>query len=189
MMDFRGHFVNASKDWKTGEWHITFSCIDETVLAEIDRIKEADLDISADKHRERRGHDANAYAWVLMQKIAELVGTDKWSIYIDMLKKYSRSFTHMIVKPEAVDMVKRMYRATVDLGEVCVNGKTGRELQVYFGSSTFDTKEMSVFIDGIVSECKMMGIRTETPDEIEHMKAVWDAKQERRQKWREEGVK
>lgn len=189
-MIFRGHFVNASKEWETGEWLLTFACNDETVLSEIDGIKDAVLDIKAEKHRHKRGHDANAYAWALMQKIAELVGTDKWSIYLDMLQKYSRCFVHMLVKPEAMWTVRQMYRTTVDLGEVVINGETMHELQVYFGSSQFNTKEFSVFLDGIISECKMMGIRTETPDEIEHMKALWEAKVERRRRWHEEeGVK
>lgn len=174
-MDFHGRFINASKDWKSGEWNITFSCKDESALLEIDEIKEADLDITAKKHRNKRSLDANAYAWILMQKIAEMVGTDKWSVYLDMLQRYSRAFTHIIVHPHAVEAVMQMYRTTVNLGEVKVNGKTGIQLQVYFGSSTFDTKEMSVFIDGIVSECKILGIRTETPAELERMKSLWDA--------------
>ena len=41
------------------------------------------------------------------------------------------------------------------------------------GSSEYDTKEMSVFIDGVVSEAKELGIQTETPEEIERLKALW----------------
>ena len=174
-MEFTGEFVNASKDWKTGKWNITFTCNEESALPEIDEIKEANLDITAKKHRKKRSLDANAYAWVLMQKIAEMVNTSKWDVYLDMLQKYSRAFTHIIVHPHAVEAVMKMYRTAINLGEVRVNDKTGIQLQVYFGSSTFDTKEMSVFIDGIVSDCQMLGIRTETPDELERMKALWDA--------------
>ena len=188
-MDFRGQFKTASKDFATGKWDITFTCDDESALNEIDSIKEANLDITAKKHRHKRGHDANAYAWVLMQKIAELVGTDKWSIYLDMLQKYSRVFTHLIVKPEAVETVKRMYRTAIDLGEISVHGEIWHQVQVYFGSSQFDSKEMSVFIDGVVSECKMLGIKTETPAEIERMMQAWQALQERHERWHEEGVK
>ena len=79
----------------------------------------------------------------------------------------------MIVKPEAVEKMKELYRTCVDLGEISVNGITGHQLQVYYGSSTFNTKEMSVFIDGIVSECKELGIETLTSEELERMKAAW----------------
>lgn len=179
-MEFSGQFINASKDWKSGQWHLTFSC-NEANLDSLDKIKDADhLDISVKKHREKRSHDSNAYAWVLMQKIAETIHKEKWEVYLDMLVRYSRSFTHIIVSPEAVEAVKEMYRATIDLGEVTVNGHTGHQLQVYFGSSQFDTKEMSVFLEGIVDECKQMGIETATPEEIARMNAQWGLALERK---------
>ena len=109
-----------------------------------------------------------------MQKIAEAVGSDKWSVYLECLQKYSRSFTHVIIKPEAIDKMKELYRTCVDLGEISVNGMTGHQLQVFYGSSTFNTKEMSVFIDGIVSECKELGIETLPEEELERMKAQWN---------------
>ena len=90
-----------------------------------------------------------------------------------MLKQYSRAFEHIIVRPEAVEAVTRVYATTIDLGEVTVDGKTGRQLQIYFGSSTFDTKEMSVFIDGLVETCKELGLETLPPDELERMKQAW----------------
>lgn len=176
MIEWLGYFVNASQDWKTGKWNITFACDEESILKEIDSLKDAKLDITAKKHRNKRSHDANAYAWVLMQKIAELAGTSKWDVYLEMLKRYSRAFTHIICKPSAVEQMKALYRTTIDLGEVTVGDMTGHQLQVYFGSSTFDTKEMAVFIDGIVSECQMLGIQTETPAELERMKSLWDVK-------------
>lgn len=92
---------------------------------------------------------------------------------MDMLKRYSRAFTHIIVKPNAVEAVKELYRTSVDLGEIEINGQKGHQLQVYFGSSSFDSKEMSVFLEGIVSECKLLNIETLSPDELERMKAQW----------------
>jgi hypothetical protein len=44
---------------------------------------------------------------------------------------------------------------------------------VYKGSSEFDSREMSIFLDGVVSEAKEMGIPTETPNEIARLKAMW----------------
>ena len=137
------------------------------------KLKDKDnLLISIKEHRERRSLDANAYCWVLLQKLAEVLNTDKDSLYEEMICKYG-VFTHLIVKPNAVDRVKEEWRAVRELGEVTVNGKTGIQLQCYFGSSTYDTKEMSVLIDGIVRECQELGIETLTPDEIADMKRKW----------------
>ena len=52
----------------------------------------------------------------------------------------------------------------------------GKELifyKIFRGSSTYDTKEMSLLIDGTVSECKEQGIETLPPEELERMLAKW----------------
>lgn len=164
--------MTASKDWKSGKMRVEFEIDEESFVREIETI-EGTLTIKADKKRKRRSIDSNAYAWTLMQKIAEATHTDKWEVYLVSLQRYSRAFTHIIVKPNAVERTKEIFRTVVDLGEVSVNGQSGHQLQVYFGSSTFDTKEMSVFLDGIVSECKTLGIETLTPEELARMKAEW----------------
>ena len=131
------------------------------------------MSIKAVKHRNKRSLDANAYCWVILQKIAEVLHQDKWNVYLEMLGKYG-VFTHIIVKPNVVDKVKEEWRTVKELGEVSVNGMTGIQLQCYFGSSTYNTKEMSVLIDGIVYEAKELGIETLPPDELERMKIEWN---------------
>lgn len=122
--------------------------------------------------RQKRSLDANAYAWLLMNKIAVALETDKDEIYLQMLEKYG-VFTHLIVKEKAVDRVMQAWRICRNLGQVTVNGNTGIQLQCYYGSSTYDTKEMSVLINGIVYECKQMGIETATPEELSRMCGEW----------------
>lgn len=173
-MEFTGEVKGIVRDWNTNQFNITFSINEESVINEVDKLKGSKLSIKAVKYREKRSLDANAYAWVLMQKLAEASFTDKWSIYLECLKSYSRAYTHVIVKPEALEKMKELYRTYIDLGEITVNGNTGHQLQVYYGSSTFNTKEMSVFIDGIVSECKELGIETLPPAELERMKSSWN---------------
>lgn len=123
--------------------------------------------------RNKRSLDANAYLWVLLQKMAENLGnTTKDELYLQVLERYG-VFTHVIVKPEVVDRTVNEWRTSKVLGEVTVNGKKGVQIQCYFGSSTYDTKEMSRLIDGVVSECKELNIQTLTPDELERMKGEW----------------
>lgn len=173
-MDCTGKLISVNRDWQTNKLNITFQ-IDEEPVNEINRLASLEkLNIEAKKYTEKRSKDANAYAWVLMQKIAEAIHTDKWTVYLEMLQKYSREFTFVICKEKAVDALKELYRTCIDLGEVKIGGETGHQIQVFFGSSTFDTKAMSVFIDGIVSECKDLDIDTITPDELERMKSLWN---------------
>ena len=176
-MEFTGQVQNVSKDWQTGQFQITFSINEASAINEINNIKDCKkLSIKAVKHRERRSLDANAYLWVLLQKMAEALQRDKWGLYLDKLGEYG-VFTHIIVKPHIVEKVKEEWRTVKELGEVCVNGTTGIQLQCYFGSSTYNTKEMSVLIDGVVSEAKEMGIETLPPDQLERMKSEWGKSQ------------
>lgn len=130
------------------------------------------LDVEIKQHRERRSLDSNAYMWVLCSKIADVLMTNKDEIYLTMLERYGQ-FTHIIVKPEAVDRVIKEWRTVRNLGGIHIGGRLGVQLQCYFGSSTYNTKEMATLIDGIVGECKDMGIETLPPDDIEAMKAEW----------------
>lgn len=170
-MEFRGHIVDISRDWKTGRFRVTFESM-EDISKQLESITDKLLTITAKIFRNKRSRDANSYSWVLMQKIAEDQHTDKWSVYLEMLGRYG-VFTHIIVRPGVVDRVISEWRTVKNLGEVTVFGQTGIQLQCYFGSSTYDTKEMSVFIEGIVSECHEMGIETATPEELERMKREW----------------
>ena len=171
-MECIGKFESITRDWLSGKWMITFST-SENITGGIDKIRDKVLRIAAKQYREKRSLDSNAYAWVLMQKIAEAIHSDKWSVYLVMLEKYSRAFTHVIVRPDVVPRFEAEWRTVRNLGEITVNGQTGIQLQLYFGSSTFDTKEMSVFIDGLVEECRQLEIETLPPAEIERMKREW----------------
>jgi len=144
---------------------------------DISRLREAtakgkQLSVEIKQHRKRRSLNANAYLWVLLGKMAEVLRTDKDELYLMMLERYG-VYTHIIVKPHVVEQVKAQWRTVRELGEVTVNGQKGIQLQCYFGSSTYDTKQMSVLIDGVVSECQELGIDTLPPDEIQMMKNQW----------------
>lgn len=130
------------------------------------------LSVQIKQYREKRSLDANAYMWVLLQKMAEKLKTTKDELYLEMLNRHG-VFTHIIVKPNVVDRVIAEWRTVRNLGEVTVNGTTGIQLQCYFGSSTYDTKEMSELIDGVVSEAKELDIDVLPPDEIRIMKERW----------------
>lgn len=171
-MECTGKVTNISRDWQTNKLNITFS-LNERVEGEIDKIKDCEkLSIKAVKFKRKRSLDANAYMWVLLTKIAEAIQSSKDDVYLEMLSRYG-VFTHIIVKPSVVDKVKAEWRTVRELGEINVNGTSGIQLQCYFGSSTYNTKEMSVLIDGVVREAKELGIETATPEELEQMKREW----------------
>ena len=174
-MNFTGTVSDIALDVKTGKPRITFLADTKEALQQYEEIKDIDkLSVEVKKYRDKRSLDANAYLWVLLQKMAEVLKTTKEELYILSLERYG-VFTHIVVKPQVVEKTKEVWRYVKELGEVKINGKTGVQIQCYFGSSTYDTKEMATLIDGVVSECKELGIETLPAEEIESMKKEWGA--------------
>lgn len=150
------------------------------IQADIEQLKKLTEDgkkltVEVKQLRNKRSLDANGYFWTILAKMADALNTSKDELYLQVLERYG-VFTHIVVKPNVVDKVKAEWRTVRELGEVTVNGKTGIQLQCYFGSSSYDSKEFSVLLDGVISEAKELSIETATPQEIERMKNEWGRK-------------
>ena len=108
-----------------------------------------------ERKRKKRSTDANALCWKLCTEIANVLRTDKDSIYLDMLKRYGQSD---IVSVLSTVNVKGYFKYFDAWGTGCVNGKEFTHYKVYKGSSEYDTREMSILIDGIIDEAKALDI-------------------------------
>lgn len=108
-----------------------------------------------ERRRKKRSLDANALCWAVINEIANVLRTDKDSIYIDMLKKYGQS---EIISVEATVNVKGYFKYYDVFGKGYVKDKEFTHYKVYKGSSEYDTREMSILLDGIISEAKALDI-------------------------------
>ncbi len=125
-----------------------------------------------DHYRKKRSLNSNSYAWALITQIADKLRADKEEIYFQMLKRYGPSSVVSVVE-EAAEVFKKSVKYCEELGQSVLNGKNFVHIKVYMGSSEFDTKQMSIFIDGIVNEATELKIPTMTPSEIEKLKSSW----------------
>ena len=175
-METIGKLTGASRTFDGKGIVLTFE-VEADAAKQIEDIRSFDkLRIKAVKYKEKRSLDANAYAWVLMTKIANHpdVSSSKDEIYEEMLQKYGSFYEdeegHItITVKKSVDMSKidGHWKFIKD------NGKFASYLMIK-GSSEYDTAEMSHFIDRIVEEAKKLGIETATLDELERMKQEWN---------------
>jgi hypothetical protein len=131
-------------------------------------LKDVELDVKLSKYRKKRSLSANSLMWIYLQKMAEVLQSDKWSIYLQMLRKYGQ-FTYVVVKPQAVEEFVKNWRECEVLGEIEVNGNKGVQILCYFGSSTYNTKDFSFLLNGIIEECKEIGIDTISDEEFERL--------------------
>lgn len=126
--------------------------------------------LTINKWYKKRSKNSNNYAWELITQIADILRQSKEEVYLEMLKRYGQS--QMISVLKEVD-VSRFLKYYEQAGESVLNGKDFIHYKVYTGSSEMNTKEMSILIDGIVSEAKELGIETMTPNELKSLKESW----------------
>lgn len=173
-MNFTGKFLNVFKDWKTGDYSITFSVNEAAALKEIENIQNCEkLNIEAKKYRKKRSLDANALLWACLGEMAAVLNADKWDVYLLMLKRYGK-YTYICVKPNVVESVKKQWRECEVVGETKINGKEAVQMLCYFGSSTYDTKEFSVLLDGVVSEMVSIGLQPPMSEDMRRALEKWE---------------
>lgn len=164
-----GRLVSLAPTFEKGKQLLTVE-INGDFREAFDNLRDKKILIDIKRYHPRRSLNANAYAWVLINKIADAIGATEDEIYLECLKDYGQS--QLVPVAPGVD-VSGYFRYYSEAGESSLNGKPCVWYRVHKGSSQFDQKEMAAFIDGIVSEAKALGIPTETPAEIERMKERW----------------
>lgn len=130
------------------------------------------------KAKKRRGLDANAYAWVLISKIAAAVRLTKEEVYKNEIRTIGGVSEIVCVKSCAVERLRKTWERN-GLGwqtetmpskiDGCVN------VVLYYGSSSYDVKQMSVFIDQLIEDAKALGIETLSDRELSLLKEEWNA--------------
>lgn len=172
-MKLKGKIVGLDLDFVTHKPKVTIE-VDkqEHILTnEFNKLQKMELlDIELKEYREKRSLNANAYAWVLIGKIADVLRVSKEEIYLLMLKRYGQSELFSVLSEINVDGYFKYYEVA---GTSVLNGKEFTHYKIFKGSSEYDTREMSILIDGIVAEAQELEIETLTPDEVEKMKALW----------------
>ena len=124
------------------------------------------------EHKEKRSLNANAYAWSLIGKIADALRTSKEEAYLTMLKRYGQS--EMVSVLSSID-VTGYFKYFEPVATTMLQGKEFTHYKIFKGSSEYDSREMAVLIDGIISEAKELDIETLPPNEVERLKEMWKA--------------
>lgn len=132
--------------------------------------KDIVYDVKIDKHREKRSLNANAYLWKLVTEIGNVLNKSKEEVYLQMLIDYGQS--EMVSILSEID-VKGYFKYYKLAGTSILNGKEFNHYKIYKGSSEYDTKEMSILLNGVVQEAKNLGIKTKDDIELERLLEEW----------------
>lgn len=121
-------------------------------------------------YRQKRSLNANSYAWVLINEIANRLRTSKDEVYQEMLKRYGQSKVISVLSEIDISRFVKYYE---EIGKGHVEGKEFTHYRCFIGSSEYDSREMAILIDGIVGEAQELGIDTLPTTAVERMKALW----------------
>lgn len=177
-MKLKGKIIDVSLDYITHKPKVIIQLENQEDLLseEFNKLqKEERLEVEIKKHSEKRSLNANSYCWVLIGKIADVLGSTKEEIYREYIKDKG-IYKIITIDSTAVTTFKRVWEDR-GLGWVCETSNTKiaglTDVIAYYGTSSYNKKQMANFIDYVVQEAKELGIQTATPDEVARMKSMW----------------
>lgn len=172
-----------------GDYELTLT-ISKGLAAELERFVKKfkpgeTWDATLKKHRKKRSQDANSYCWVLLRKIADhLAETNpgtKTPTVEELYKNHVRElniYEPLPVKEEAVEKFGEAWGRN-GIGWFITKCDKCRlpgyvRIHAYYGSSTYDSKEMARLIDNISQDCHALGIETLPPQELKQLLESWE---------------
>jgi hypothetical protein len=157
-----------------GEWLVSFTTRDNPGQI-FDDLKGETVKVDIRKASKMKSRDANSYCWVIIDKIAEKTGISKSEVYRHAIKEIGGVSTTVCVQDKAVDRLREGWEKNgigwqTDTLKSRIDGCTN--VILYYGSSVYDSQQMSRLIDSLVQEAEGLGIPT-YPEETERMKRQW----------------
>lgn len=133
-------------------------------------------DLEIKQHREKRSLNANDFMWALLDKLADVLHTTKEELYLQKVRECGVYKDFHLTEDE----YKTFKVAWESMGkgwstEQVDYTKDGERLVIraYYGSSRYNTKQMSRLIDSVVEDCKDQDIETLPPDKLDLIKKDW----------------
>lgn len=179
MADFVGRIANISISYASGKLVVSFE-VDgnkESLFQTLEELRATErLTIKVAKFREKRSLDANAYAWVLLSKLAEKLNIPKTEIYRSMIKEIGGNSDTVCVQDKAVDSLRDGWERN-GIGWVtetmpsklpgCTN------VILYYGSSSYDKAQMCRLVNLITEECRQQNIEYKSEAELNSLLGRW----------------
>jgi hypothetical protein len=174
-----GIINDISIDFNTRKPKISL-LLDTNELSIVEELKnENKLNIELKKYRKPRSLDANKYFWKLLQEVCDYKD-------IDTIEEYKRRVKELGIFKQFKIMtqdVKTFEKIWTDRGiawfceivDTTYIGDTEfKIINAYYGSSSYNSKQMSRLIDNLVQDCKAVGIETKPQSEIDSLLIQWD---------------
>lgn len=130
---------------------------------------------------ERRSLSANAYCWVLCEKIAVEISTEnhpvaKEDVYREAIRRVGAFDIYRVPAAAAEKTCERWARNGIGWIAESLGHRTGDDYDdvcFYYGSSTYDRAEMGRLLDDLIEDAEALGIETKSPEEVDRLLSLW----------------
>ncbi len=161
-----------------GFW-VAFRTKDRAAAVSMAQEVQEGYEVECCKKKRTRSLDANSYMWVLLSKLSVVLETTKEELYKLYIQRMGVFKDYHLTEDEAKSFkVAWSMIGTGWLTEQVDFTPDGERLVIraYYGSSRYNTKQMSRLINEVVRDCKSQGIETMTPDELSALMDRWEVK-------------
>lgn len=145
--------------------------------------KDKTIEIDLSEWKEKRSQEANAYCWVLCQKLADELGKTDPKMTKDEV--YRSAISNVGIYKDFSGLNEADAKTIRHAWEMLGTGWMTEQvdyatdgdhvtIRCYYGSSVYNTKQMARLINYLVADCKELGIETLSPDEIRRLYAQID---------------
>ena len=146
-------------------------------MAIVRKHKDKLYNLTVKEHQKKRSLDANAYCWVLINKLADVMRIEPVEVYRQAIQDISGNSEVIPIKEEAVEQFKQAWSHNGigwlcrDMGKSKIQGY--RNLMVYYGSSVYTVQQMNALIDHLYQDCKALDIDVMTERERSLLLEEW----------------
>lgn len=178
-MELTGEIKDLSKDYKTDKPILQLVLNERDCLLSLEQLKDIKLSIQVKKWRKKRSINANNYFWKLLSEYSEEKNVDTIEEYKERVKRLG-IFRRFRIEDKDKKTFEMMWQ---DKGiawfcEIADTEYIGdiefKIINAYYGSSSFNSKQMSRLINDLVEDCKEVGIETKPQAEIDSLLKEWD---------------
>lgn len=174
-----GIINDISIDFNTRKPKISL-LLDTNELSIVEELKnENKLNIELKKYRKPRSLDANKYFWKLLQEVCDYKDIDTIEDYKRRVKELG-IFKQFKIMTQDIKTFEKIWTDRViawfcEIVDTTYIGDTEfKIINAYYGSSSYNSKQMSRLIDNLVQDCKAVGIETKPQAEIDSLLKQWD---------------
>ncbi len=159
-----------------GRQIVSFTVTEGDFRRQYDTYKDKPLDITVKVHRRTRSLDANAFLWKLCEEIAKNQHITKEEVYRKEIREVG-VYIPLPIREDALASFRSAWEGRGVGWLVEDRGKSKHEgyrlVYAYYGSSTYDTAEMSRLIEATVEDCRALGIEVMSERERSLLVEEW----------------